>query len=566
MLHFTDASVDIDSALNGRYDAGLVLVSYLVATLAAYAGLLMSDRMQVAARRGLYWGWLAAGAVTMGIGVWAMHFIGMLAYVLPIPVGYEPLMTVASVAPAIVASALALHVMAGSNRSPSGYVIGGTLIGGGIGTMHFTGMAAMRLDAAMYYDKTLFTLSILIAAGLGVAALYAQSLRLGLARQSAGRQLHPISAILIGLAVTGMHYTAMQATFFIPDPLTQGVAQLGISGFGLTVGVTFTTIAIIVLAIAATLIDRRLERAARLLRVTRDRMMQAIESLSDGFILFDDGGNLVMCNTVFRKMYPDLADVLQQPTNYERVLRAWAERSPNGAEAAEREAYVSDCLARFTVGNGGRQPPEEEEDRLHDGRWVYIRQRPVAGGGVVGVWADVTSIKALQSVYEELAFTDTLTRLPNRKCFDDRLQHAAALARRGGGTLALLYVDLDGFKPINDRYGHEAGDAALIEVAARLRSAVRDSDTVARLGGDEFAVILEPNGDRETAIAAAERVLAAIAPRITIGPHTVHLGASIGIAVAPAEGLDHVAFVRMADQAMYKAKDAGRGTYRIFGE
>ena len=562
MLHFTDASVDIDSALNGRYDAGLVLVSYLVATLAAYAGLLMSDRMQVAARRGLYWGWLAAGAVTMGIGVWAMHFIGMLAYVLPIPVGYEPLMTVASVAPAIVASALALHVMAGSNRAPSGYVIGGTLIGGGIGTMHFTGMAAMRLDATMYYDKTLFTLSILIAAGLGVAALYAQSLRLGLARQSAGRQLHPISAILIGLAVTGMHYTAMQATFFIPDPLTQGVAQLGISGFGLTVGVTFTTIAIIVLAIAATLIDRRLERAARLLRVTRDRMMQAIESLSDGFILFDDGGNLVMCNSVFRQMYPGLEDVLKPPTSYERVLRAWAKGNANEIEASEREAYVAQCLERFKAGVGGGQPPEEE-DRLQDGRWVYIRQRPVSGGGMVGVWADVTPIKELQALYEGLAFTDTLTGLPNRKCFEDRLLHAAAHARRNRCNLAMLYVDLDTFKPINDRYGHEAGDAVLREVALRLRSAVRESDTVARLGGDEFAIILEPLGERESPERAAERVLEALTRPIVVGGISCKVCASIGIAVAPVDKFDALGFVRMADQAMYDAKNAGRNAYRV---
>jgi diguanylate cyclase (GGDEF)-like protein len=562
MLHFTDATTDLEGALTGRYDAGLVLVSYLVATLAAYAGLLMSDRMHVASRRRVYWLWLGAGGATMGIGVWAMHFIGMLAYVLPIPVGYDLPVTVFSVAPAIAACGLALHIMAGSGRSPSGYVIAGTTIGAGIGAMHFTGMAAMRMDAMMYYDQTLFLLSILIAAGLGVAALYAQCLRLGLPRLTDGRQLHPISAVLVGLAITGMHYTAMQATYVVPDATLRGTAAQGIGGFGLTVGVTLTTMAIIALAIVATLVDRRLERAARLLRVTRERMMQAIESLSDGFILFDDGGNLVLCNSVFRQMYPGLEDVLKPPTSYERVLRAWAKGNANEIEASEREAYVAQCLERFKAGVGGGQPPEEE-DRLQDGRWVYIRQRPVSGGGMVGVWADVTPIKELQALYEGLAFTDTLTGLPNRKCFEDRLLHAAAHARRNRCNLAMLYVDLDTFKPINDRYGHEAGDAVLREVALRLRSAVRESDTVARLGGDEFAIILEPLGERESPERAAERVLEALTRPIVVGGISCKVGASIGIAVAPVDKFDALGFVRMADQAMYDAKNAGRNAYRV---
>lgn len=563
MFQFANETIDLGSALDGRYDSGLVLVSYLVATLAAYAGLLMSDRMHVASSRPVYWGWLAAGAVSMGIGVWAMHFVGMLAHILPIEVGYDPLITVMSVVPAIAASGVALHIMAGRKRDVTGYVIGGTTIGAGISTMHFTGMAAMRLDAMIYYDQTLFLLSILTAISLGVVALYAQNLQLSLPRLVANRQVYPIGAGLIGLAVTGMHYMAMQATYFVPDASLLDRAAEGISGFGLTVGVTFTTIAIIALAIGAVLVDRRLEDAAQLARVTLERMMQAIESVSDGFILFDGGGNLVMCNSVFRKMYPSLAYALKPPTTYERVLNAWAKNNSNKVELQERETYVSECLERFGTGVSDGKAPEDEEDHLQDGRCVYIRQSQVSGGGMVGVWADITPIKELQSLYAEMAVTDGLTGLPNRKGFDDRLQHAAALARRQKGNMAILYVDLDNFKPINDRLGHEAGDKALTEVAVRLRSAVRDSDTVARLGGDEFAIILEPQGDRDAAEGAAKRVHAALVQPIALGQHSCTVGASIGIAVAPAENLDQVAFVGMADQAMYDAKNAGRNTYRV---
>ncbi|MGE0652682.1 MAG: diguanylate cyclase [Alphaproteobacteria bacterium] len=568
MIQFLGASDSAANALAATYDIDLVTVSYLVAVLAAYAGLLLSDRIGVAENRHGRWAWLAAGAVTMGIGVWAMHFIGMLAYVLPVPVLYDPWITLASVVPAILACALALRIMSRARRLQGGtgwrhIVISGVSIGIGIGVMHYTGMAAMRLDAAVVYDPVLFAVSVVVAAALGVAALYIHALKERQWHNDTRWWLYPISAALIGLAVTGMHYPAMGATycFAVDRPQLGNVA--GLDNFWMGVGVTVVTVLIVLLAIAAASVDKRLQAAAELLQVSRQRMVEAVESISDGFIMFDGSGRLVMCNGVFRGMYPELGEVLKPNTPYNKVLESWAKLERTDIDTARTLDYVNDCIKRFADGTIGGDDPEE--DRLDDGRWVYIRQHPIKSGGIVGVWADVTPIKELQNLYEERANHDALTNLPNRQLFEDRLDHAARHARRLGSDFALMYVDLDGFKPVNDTHGHAAGDEVLREIARRLESVVRETDTVARVGGDEFAIILEPYGNREQAELVAQRIVRRVAEPFMVGNRQCSVGISIGIAVSSGQDFDRPALIKKADTAMYEAKKASGNSYR-FGD
>jgi len=560
MLRFLESATDTSTALSGSYDTVPVVVSYLVAALAAYAGLLMSERISAAKDARSRWMWLGAGALTMGIGVWSMHFLAMLAFALPIPVDYDLKITIASAVPAILANAIVLYVMARSRRRYWQYIIAGVVLGVGIGVMHFTGMAAMQLDADMLYDPTRFALSIAVAVGLGIVALYAHDLRQVMSSFGKGILLRPFGAALMGLAITGMHYTAMAATYYFPAA-EKDFDHHALSPFWLSVGVSVITILIVLLAIAATVVDKKLQSTTQLMRVTRQRMIEAIESISDGFIIFDGGGRLVMCNNMFRRMYPSMDEILQPGVSYERVLKAWANIRTRFREGMSAQDYVAQCLRRFAEGRAIRDDPEEEQ--LQDGRWVYIRQRSVDSGGLVGVWTDVSSIKELQTLYENQAHHDTLTGLPNRQLFDDRLDHAVAHAKRLNGTVALLYVDLDGFKPINDTLGHAAGDIVLIEVAKRLQLAVRETDTVARLGGDEFAVILSPQGDRESAEMAATRILQSLSTPISVGDGDCTVAASIGIGISPAQYLDKVAFVKKADAAMYEAKNAGGNSYRV---
>lgn len=427
--------------------------------------------------------------------------------------------------------------------------------------MHYTGMAAMHMDALIRYDPLLFALSIVVAALLGIAALCAHDLKGSIFGWEPGPWRHPISAALIGLAITGMHYTAMGATYFFPFDYPNIHHAGAMNRHLMSLDVIMVTVLIIALAIAAAIVDGRLKAAAQLLRVSRQRMVEAIESISDGFILFDANGGLVMCNKVFRGMYPELRDVLEPKTPYKKVLESWAKLERSKIDSMAASEYVKNCLRHFEDGVTVGDKPEE--DRLGDGRWVYIRQRPMESGGIVGVWADVTPIKELQNLYEDRAHHDPLTGLPNRKLFDDRLDHAVLHGQRRKTTLALLYVDLDHFKPINDTYGHAAGDEVLKEVGRRLSAAVRDSDTVARLGGDEFAIILEPEGDREIAEQVAKRIIEGLSRPIDIGVEECTIGASIGIAISSLEDFDRLEFINNADAAMYEAKKDSGSSFRI---
>ncbi|MBL8485253.1 MAG: EAL domain-containing protein [Rhodocyclaceae bacterium] len=182
----------------------------------------------------------------------------------------------------------------------------------------------------------------------------------------------------------------------------------------------------------------------------------------------------------------------------------------------------------------------------------------------VGVFTDITAIKENQRRLERMAYYDTLTQLPNRSLLADRLQVALARAQREHTLLAVCYLDLDGFKAINDLLGHAAGDALLVEVAERLSHSVRAGDTVARLGGDEFAVLMGGLAGIEDCEHAIERLLQRLDQPYTVCEREFGVTASIGVTLHPLDGGDPDNLLRHADQAMYNAKQAGRNRYHLF--
>ena len=192
---------------------------------------------------------------------------------------------------------------------------------------------------------------------------------------------------------------------------------------------------------------------------------------------------------------------------------------------------------------------------------IVVNQRVV---GAYEILRDTTERKRLERELEDRALHDYLTALPNRALFTDRLTHALRRGRRGGERVALLYVDLDRFKPINDRAGHRVGDELLCEVAKRLQSLVRDSDTVARLGGDEFAVLLETVEGERQALTAAERIVTLVRTPIVVDGEEHQVGASVGIAVSSEETENPEQLVHQADLAMYEAKRRGGFQFRMY--
>jgi diguanylate cyclase (GGDEF)-like protein/PAS domain S-box-containing protein len=183
----------------------------------------------------------------------------------------------------------------------------------------------------------------------------------------------------------------------------------------------------------------------------------------------------------------------------------------------------------------------------------------------VGVFGDITRLREQAERLEQLAYQDALTKLPNRALLGDRMEQALAQARRGGSMLAVGYLDIDLFKPVNDRHGHAAGDRLLVEMAQRLKGTLRSGDTVARLGGDEFVVILPGLRSREECEALVDRLLRAVAePYAVADGHVATMSASIGIRLVPPDDADADTLLRQADQAMYAAKQEGRGRAHFF--
>ena len=213
-------------------------------------------------------------------------------------------------------------------------------------------------------------------------------------------------------------------------------------------------------------------------------------------------------------------------------------------------------------------------DRRRNGeiypKWLSISAvRDAAGATIryVALFADITHLKESEARLEHLAHFDVLTDLPNRLLFNSRLEHALERARRHGQRVALLFLDLDRFKTVNDSLGHPAGDELLIEVARRIRKRLREEDTLARLGGDEFVILLEQVDEAQFAAVVAQEVLNTLrAPVHLGGGHEVFIGASIGISLFPEDADDATRLVSSADAALYLAKEQGRDTYRFYTE
>jgi diguanylate cyclase (GGDEF)-like protein len=201
---------------------------------------------------------------------------------------------------------------------------------------------------------------------------------------------------------------------------------------------------------------------------------------------------------------------------------------------------------------------------VHQARLVNTHGEVI---GTVGCARDITERKASEAFVQHLAHHDVLTDLPNRALLTDRLRQALAQAQRDRSELAVLFIDLDRLKPVNDTFGHDIGDKLLKEVANRLREAVtRQSDTVSRIGGDEFVILLQRINTEQDAVAVAKKILLALSLPFHVDQHDIGISASIGIAIYPQHGDAVDALLRNADAAMYSAKNAGRNGYHFFDD
>ncbi|KAF2407134.1 diguanylate cyclase (GGDEF) domain-containing protein [Pseudomonas antarctica] len=422
--------------LIGSYSPSLVVISLFVAILASYTALDLAGRIATATGSAVYV-WMTGGALAMGVGVWSMHFIGMLALRLPFALGFDLGITALSLLIAVLSSGFALWLVSQPRLPAWQLAFGALIMGAGISSMHYTGMAAMRMTPGIDYDPTLFGASLVIAVVASGAALWiAFNLRrntpyVRLARGGA--------AVVMGIAIVGMHYTGMAAAQF-DDNSFCGAALSGLSGKGLDYLVLVTTLGVLIIALLTSLLDARLEA---------------------------------------------------------------------------RTAVLADSLT------------QANQELTH------------------------------------LALHDMLTGLPNRMLLADRIQQAIQAVNEQGGCFALMFIDLDGFKPVNDAFGHHMGDQLLRDVGLRLREDLRSQDTLARIGGDEFVLLVQLT-QPDDAMGLAERQVGLIHRAFKIAEHELKISASIGIALFPGNGSTPEELLMNADAAMYHAKGMGKNGYSFF--
>jgi len=234
-----------------------------------------------------------------------------------------------------------------------------------------------------------------------------------------------------------------------------------------------------------------------------------------------------------------------------------------------KEFYVQLWKQLNTSGHWGGEIWNRKKDGSLFPAWVSINRIGEPGDSqcqYIGVFSDISNIKQAEKNLQRIAYYDPLTGLPNRALFHDRLDHEMATASRNDQQLALLFLDLDHFKYVNDSFGHSVGDALLKVIAERLLTEVRESDTVTRLGGDEFTVIITEFATIGDTSRLAERMMARINEPILLADQQLHVGASIGIAFYPDDGKDAETLIQHADMAMYQAKEHGRNAVHYFTE
>ena len=318
-------------------------------------------------------------------------------------------------------------------------------------------------------------------------------------------------------------------------------------------------LAALVIGVTLFLIVRKLskqhQRSEQRLALEKERLDTAVNNMTQGLLLYDQDGRIVLFNQRYLEMYSLSRDVVKPGLHFCDLI---AHRKEMGSFKGDADAFCSSTLLNVAQKKATRTIIETP-----DGREIEIGNQPLKSGGWVATQEDITERRRAERQIAHLAHYDALTDLPNRVLFREQLEHELERIKRGE-QLAMLYIDIDEFKSVNDSLGHPVGDELLKAVASRLRSCVRETDFVARLGGDEFAVVQTGVGQPSDVMELVKRIYETIREPYECLGHQVATDASIGIALAPHDGTDLDQLLKSADLAMYGAKADGRRTYRFF--
>lgn len=568
------------------WNTSLVLLSVLSAVIGSFTALTHAQRMRESGGRVVMW-WMIVGGITLGAAIWSMHFIGMLAFHLSTPLAYDQTLTLLSVVPAIAASLLGFRVLRDVRISAARLIVSGITMGAGISVMHYTGMAALSMSPPIAYDPLFAMLSVAIAvlASWGALLMMYRGERTGLKPMPR----FMLGALVMGLAISGMHYVAMLGVQIQPGSLCLSSAS-SLDPSILALLVALTLLFWFGGGILATLFDQRMarqnaralaelartyadlqlsteqqaEEMTQSLRDSEEHLRMTINNALDAIVSADEAGTVSGWNAEAEQIFgytaseavgQDLAELIV-PERYRQQHRAGMKRFLQTRSARILGTRIEIAALR----KGGEEfPVELSIVAVPHGVEMFF----------CAFLRDITERKKSEQQIHQLAFYDALTNLPNRRLLMDRLKQMLALNARSGLHGAVIFLDLDNFKKLNDAKGHDVGDLLLSKVAIRLGGCVQEGDTVARLGGDEFVVVLEslsklPDEAAAQADQVAEKMRDSLSQPYLLGSFMHHSTPSIGVVLFQGhqESLENI--LKHADTAMYQAKASGRNAVRFY--
>jgi diguanylate cyclase (GGDEF)-like protein len=522
------------SSLTTHTDPGLVALSITIAIAATYLALDLTRRS--ADTRG--WRkrtWIMTGGVTMGVGIWSMHFIGMLALRMSMPVSYNGLLVALSLLVAVLGASVSLAMVTRPHLSRRGLLSAAAFMGFAVASMHYLGMASMQMPAAVHWNVALVVLSVVI--GL-VASLTALSLLVRIRESSDGFGFvrRVAAAVLLGFGVAGLHYTAMQASTF--TSVARSSAGHGFTTASLVVLLAVAAGVMLAVLIGGAALDQR--RAA----LASD--IAIVANIARDLCRVGDARGRI-CLAVQQLTGADHVSLLE-PDEHGKHSTTASTGVPN-ARASAAGVQISDGTGTVhceNLGLDGRHVGllavgwNDQGRRLSD-RTATLLEMVAAEAAVA-----IDRVNLLSRL-EELSRHDELTGLVNRRVFNEELERELLTASRHDRPLCVVMLDIDHFKTYNDTRGHQAGDRLLASAAAAWRAELRATDVIARYGGEEFVVIL-PECDLNAAVAIADRLR-----EVLPGDVTCCAG------VATLKRFDTATrLVGRADEALYRAKASGR--------
>ena len=548
--------------IEGYYNYPLVTLSVVVSMVAAIVALDISSFAFEYSEKRDRRKWLFVAGLALGVGIWTMHLIGMFAFQLPVHVHYDFPATLASLIIITLGCPLSFFVYFEKNTLRA-TLTGGLIMGLAISTMHYLGMAAMHMPAKMIYEPYIVLLSILIAVGTSTLSMYIMlspkliSLIKGLPQKLA-------AAMFMGLAISGMHYTGMAAVDFIPaETIILDKHQLILEGETLIIPLVIAASFLIILPLFAKDVANRKALTFALetefLRKSETRLRLLIEFLGDAVIVINPKGFIRLFNRSASTLFGYAP---------EEVMGKNISMLMHGDNSKMHDSFIRRYLqtGRSSLIDTG---PRKVEALHKNGNIIPVEiiiseTDEGSDNQFIGIIRDISAQQAELNRLASIANYDQLTGLCNRHLFRQTLQHAISLAKRQNNMVAVMFLDLDGFKAVNDKYGHAIGDELLKKVAELLHRSTRESDTVARLGGDEFCIIIEALSDSIHSVMLSKKILQEFSKAISVEDKLLEVTSSIGIAIYPRDGDNMEQLINNADAAMYQAKKSGKNQYKFF--